>query len=121
MAFCGVHRIATRKGARQHDNPSSLFLATMLAPPAMAWESHVTVTARCLDGKVRVHYIVESDNRGDEGTVDVSSTLNGETVVDVELPDFSQLSALAAVLHAVATVTFGVDQAVCGIAVHAFL
>jgi hypothetical protein len=61
----------------------SLFLATMLASPAMAWESHVTVTARCLDGKVRVHYIVESANRGDEGTVDVSSTLNGQTT---ELP-----------------------------------
>ena len=56
----------------------SLFLATMLASPALAWGSHVTVTARCLDGKVRVHYIVESVNRGDEGTVDVSYTLNGE-------------------------------------------
>jgi hypothetical protein len=61
----------------------SLFLATMLASPAVAWESHVTVTARCLDGKVRVHYIVESVNKEDEGTVDVSSTLNGETT---ELP-----------------------------------
>jgi hypothetical protein len=61
----------------------SLFLATMLASPALAWGAHVTVTARCLDGKVRVHYIVESDNKGDEGTVDVSYTLNGETT---ELP-----------------------------------
>jgi hypothetical protein len=61
----------------------SLLLATMLASPALAWGAHVTVTARCLDGKVRVHYIVESDNRGDEGTVDVSYTLNGETT---ELP-----------------------------------
>jgi hypothetical protein len=61
----------------------SLLLATMLASPALAWGAHVTVGARCLDGKVRVHYIVESDNRGDEGTVDVSYTLNGETT---ELP-----------------------------------
>jgi hypothetical protein len=61
----------------------SLFLATMLASPALAWGAHVTVSARCLDGKVRVHYIVESDNKGDEGTVDVSYTLNGETT---ELP-----------------------------------
>jgi len=61
----------------------SLFLATMLASPALAWGSHVTVTARCLDGKVRVHYVVESANRGDEGTVDVSYTLNGATT---ELP-----------------------------------
>jgi hypothetical protein len=61
----------------------SLFLATMLASPALAWGAHVTVSARCLDGKVRVHYIVESDNRGDEGTADVSYTLNGETT---ELP-----------------------------------
>ena len=61
----------------------SLLLATMLASPALAWGAHVTVTARCLDGKVRVHYIVENNNRGDEGTVDVSYTLNGETT---ELP-----------------------------------
>ena len=61
----------------------SLFLATMLASPALAWGAHVTVSARCLDGKVRVHYIVESDNRGDEGTADVSYELNGETT---ELP-----------------------------------
>jgi hypothetical protein len=61
----------------------SLLLATMLASPALAWGAHVTVTARCLDGKVRVHYIVENKNRGDEGTVDVSYTLNGETT---ELP-----------------------------------
>lgn len=61
----------------------SLFLATMLASPALAWESHVTVSARCLDGQVRVHYIVESANKGDEGTVDVSYTLNDQTT---ELP-----------------------------------
>jgi hypothetical protein len=61
----------------------SLFLATMLASPALAWEAHVSVSARCLDGQVRVHYTVESANKGDEGTVDVSYTLNGETT---ELP-----------------------------------
>ena len=61
----------------------SLFLATMLASPALAWDAHVTVSARCLEGQVRVHYIVESANKGDEGTVDVSYTLNGETT---ELP-----------------------------------
>jgi hypothetical protein len=57
----------------------SLFLATMLASPALAWGANVTVSARCLDGKVRVHYIVESKHKGDEGTADVSYTLNGET------------------------------------------
>jgi hypothetical protein len=61
----------------------SLFLATMLASPALAWDAHVTVSARCLEGQVRVHYIVESANKGDQGTVDVSYTLNGETT---ELP-----------------------------------
>jgi hypothetical protein len=61
----------------------SLFLATMLASPALAWDAHVTVSARCLEGQVRVHYIVESANKGDQGTVDVSFTLNGETT---ELP-----------------------------------
>jgi hypothetical protein len=62
---------------------ASLFLATMLASPALAWESHVTVGARCLDGQVRVHYVVEAANTGDQGTVDVSYTLNGTTT---ELP-----------------------------------
>ena len=58
----------------------SLFLATMLASPALAWGAHVTVSARCLDdGQVRVRYTVESANKGDEGTVDVSYTLNGKT------------------------------------------
>jgi hypothetical protein len=61
----------------------SLFLATMLASPALAWDAHVTVSARCLDGQVRVHYIVESAKKGDEGTVDVSYTLTGKTT---ELP-----------------------------------
>jgi hypothetical protein len=61
----------------------SLFLATMLASPALAWDANVTVNARCLDGQVRVHYIVESANEGDQGTVDVSYTLNGKTT---ELP-----------------------------------
>jgi hypothetical protein len=61
----------------------SLFLATMLASPALAWDAHVTVSARCLNGQVRVHYTVESANKGDQGTVDVSYTLNGETT---ELP-----------------------------------
>ena len=61
----------------------SLLLATMLASPALAWDAHVTVSARCLEGQVRVHYIVESANKGDQGTVDVSYTLNGETT---ELP-----------------------------------
>ncbi|HEX8135698.1 MAG TPA: hypothetical protein VF880_19990 [Actinomycetes bacterium] len=57
----------------------SLFLATMLASPALAWDAHVAVSARCLNGQVRVHYIVKSANQGDQGTVDVSYTLNGET------------------------------------------
>jgi hypothetical protein len=61
----------------------SLFLATMLASPALAWGAHVTVSARCLDSQVRVDYTVESANKGDEGTVDVSYTLNGKTT---ELP-----------------------------------
>jgi hypothetical protein len=61
----------------------SLFLATMLASPALAWGAHVTVSAGCLDDQVRVRYTVESANKGDEGTVDVSYTLNGKTT---ELP-----------------------------------
>jgi hypothetical protein len=58
----------------------ALLLATLLASPAFAWHSNVTVSARCLDGQVRIHYTVKAWEPDHEATVDVSYELNGETV-----------------------------------------
>jgi hypothetical protein len=59
----------------------------VLASPALAWHSNVTVSARCLEGQVRVHYTVEAwEKQGHEATVDVSYKLNGE-VTELESED----------------------------------
>ena len=86
------------KGARQHEGPprlgaaasiglAALVLATVLASPALAWHSNVTVSARCLDGQVRIHYKVEAwEKKGHEATVEVSYELDGE-VTELESDD----------------------------------
>jgi hypothetical protein len=75
-----------RLGAAAAVGLGALLLATVLASPALAWHSNVLVNARCLDGKVRVHYTVEAWEKGHEATVDVSYELNGK-VVDLESDD----------------------------------
>ena len=70
----------------------ALLLATVLASPALAWHSNVTVSARCLDGQVRIHYTVEAwEKQGIEATVDVSYKLNGE-VTELPADDHSSTS-----------------------------
>jgi LPXTG-motif cell wall-anchored protein len=76
-------RIRRRLGAASAVALGALLLATVLASPALAWRSNVTVTARCLDGQVRVHYTVRAWETGHEATVDVSYELNGK---DEQLP-----------------------------------
>jgi hypothetical protein len=72
-------RTRLRLGAAAAVGLGALLLATVLASPALAWHSAVTVSARCLDGQVRVHYTVEAwEKQGHEATVDVSYKLNGE-------------------------------------------
>jgi hypothetical protein len=79
-------RTRLRLGAAASVGLGALLLATVLASPALAWHSNVTVNARCLDGQVRVHYTVEAWEKGHEATVDVSYELNGE-VVELESDD----------------------------------
>lgn len=79
-------RIRLRLGAATAVGLGALLLATVLASPALAWHSNVTVNARCLDGQVRVHYTVEAWEKGHEATVDVSYELNGK-VVELESDD----------------------------------
>ena len=77
-------RTRLRLGAAAAIGLGALLLATVLASPALAWHSNVTVSARCLDGQVRIHYTVEAwEKQGHEATVDVSYKLNGEVT---ELP-----------------------------------
>jgi hypothetical protein len=71
-------RTPLRVGAATAVGLGVLLLATVLASPALAWQSNVTVNARCLDGQVRVHYTVRAWETGHKATVDVSYELNGE-------------------------------------------
>jgi hypothetical protein len=72
-------RTRLRLGAAASIGLGALLLATVLASPALAWHSNVTVNARCLDdGKVRIHYKVEAWEKDHTATVDVSYVLNGE-------------------------------------------
>jgi hypothetical protein len=73
-------RTRLRLGAASAVGLGALLLATLLASPALAWHSEVTVTARCLDGQVQVHYVVRAWEPGHEATVDVSYELNDEVV-----------------------------------------
>jgi cytoskeletal protein RodZ len=79
-------RTRLRLGAAASVGLGALLLATVLASPALAWHSNVTVNARCLDGQVRVHYTVEAWEKDHEATVDVSYELNGK-VVELESDD----------------------------------
>jgi hypothetical protein len=73
-------RTRLRLGAATAVGLGALLLATVLASPALAWHSNVVVSARCLDGQVRVHYTVSAWEKDHEATVDVSYELNGKTV-----------------------------------------
>ena len=72
-----------RLGAVSAVGLGALILTTVLAGPALAWHSVVTVSARCLDGQVRIHYRVESWEKGQEAVVKVRYDLNGTVT---ELP-----------------------------------
>jgi hypothetical protein len=81
-------RTRLRLGAAAAVGLGALLLATVLASPALAWHSNVTVTARCLEGQVRVHYTVQAWKKSHEApTVDVSYELNG-TTTPLESDDF---------------------------------
>jgi hypothetical protein len=81
-------RTRLRLGAAAAVGLGALLLATVLASPALAWHSNVTVTARCLDGQVRIHYTVQAWEKGHEApTVDVSYELNGGQDVTVDSDD----------------------------------
>jgi len=65
-------RTRLRLGAAAAIGLGALLLATVLASPALAWHSNVSVTAECLEsGKVGVHYTVKAWEEGHDATVHV--------------------------------------------------
>jgi hypothetical protein len=77
-------RTRLRLGAAVSVGLGALLLATVLASPALAWDSTVHVKAFCKDEKVRVHWAVEAWEKGHKATVDVSYQINGGTPVVLE-------------------------------------
>jgi hypothetical protein len=74
-------RSPLRLGAAAAIGLGALLLATVLASPALAWHSTVTVNSYCLDdGRVRAHYTVTAWQPEKEATVDLSYELNGKVV-----------------------------------------
>jgi hypothetical protein len=74
-------RSPLRLGAVAAIGLGALLLATVLASPALAWHSTVTVNSYCLDdGRVRAHYTVTAWQPEKEATVDLSYELNGKVV-----------------------------------------
>ena len=75
-------RTRLRLGAAAAIGLGALLLATVLASPALAWDSTVTANAFCKNDMVRVHWTVTPWEQGHHATVDVSYQVNdGEPVV----------------------------------------
>jgi len=87
-------RTRLRLGAAGAVALGALLLATVLASPALAWDSTVTANAFCKDDMVRVHWAVTPWEQGHKATVDVSYQINGgaPVVVEKDHPLFSKLS-----------------------------
>jgi hypothetical protein len=74
-------RTRLRLGAVSAIALGALLLATVLASPALAWHSKVSVEAECVDdGSVRVGFTVTAWEEGHKATVDVFYVLAGEKV-----------------------------------------
>jgi LPXTG-motif cell wall-anchored protein len=87
-------RTRLRLGAAGAVALGALLLATVLASPALAWDSTVTANAFCKDDMVRVHWTVTPWEQGHKATVDVSYQINGgaPVVVEKDHPLFSKLT-----------------------------
>jgi LPXTG-motif cell wall-anchored protein len=70
-------RTRLRLGAAAAVGLGVLLLATVLASPALAWHTDVSVDADCFEGHVRATYTVTSWKTGEAADVDVSYTVNG--------------------------------------------
>jgi hypothetical protein len=87
-------RTRLRLGAAAAIGLGALLLATVLASPALAWDSNVTANAFCKDDRVRVHWTVTPWEQGHHATVDISYQVNDGAPVVVATGKrlFNQLS-----------------------------
>ena len=87
-------RTRLRLGAAAAIGLGALLLATVLASPALAWDSNVTANAFCKDDMVRVHWTVTPWEQGHHATVDVSYQINDDAPIVVATGKrlFNQLS-----------------------------
>jgi hypothetical protein len=87
-------RTRLRLGAAAAIGLGALLLATVLASPALAWDSNVTANAFCKDDMARVHWTVTPWEQGHDATVDISYQINdgAPVVVATGKPLSSQLS-----------------------------
>ena len=83
-------RTRLRLGAVASVGLGALLLATVLASPALAWHTNVSVNSFCRDdGQVRVRYAISSWKPGKAATVDVSYSLNGGEAVKLPSGEFT--------------------------------
>ena len=83
-------RTRLRLGAAAAIALGALLLATVLASPALAWHTDVSVDADCYEGHVRATYTVTSWKDGYEATVDVSYSVNGGEKKDLPSGEFTK-------------------------------
>jgi hypothetical protein len=83
-------RTRLRLGAAAAIGLGALLLATVLASPALAWHTDVSVDADCFEGHVRATYTVTSWKEGEEATVDVSYTVNGGEEKELPSGEFTK-------------------------------
>jgi hypothetical protein len=86
-------RTRLRLGAAAAIGLGALLLATVLASPALAWHSDVSVDADCFEGHVRATYTVTSWEEGAEADVHVFYKLNGGEKVKLPSGEFTEESS----------------------------
>jgi hypothetical protein len=82
-------RTRLRLGAAAAIGLGALLLATVLASPALAWHTDVSVDADCFEGHVRATYTVTSWKTGEAADVDVTYTINGGEEQDLPSGEFT--------------------------------
>jgi hypothetical protein len=73
-------RFRLRLGASLATVLGALLLVGLVATPALAWHSTISVETECVNGVTHVRYTVESSQKDANATVHVEATLNDEVV-----------------------------------------
>jgi hypothetical protein len=73
-------RFRFRLGASLATVLGALLLVGLVAAPALAWHSTISVETKCRNGVTHVSYTVASSQQDQKAAVHVEATLNGEVV-----------------------------------------